>query len=262
MNNSAPTQDHTPQPDVMDVLVIGWMVIGISLLSGSLWEEWAGKAEYLLNHLLLLIFVIGYLIIRRFRVVRVMRWRPVPQSYWQPGLGMTLGAVVILDEIDRLVGVIMPLPPEFLEQIKSAYTPGTVMDVFWLVAGIGILAPIVEESLFRGFIQQVLERKWDTTKGVLITSFIFTTIHLNPYWAIQLLIMSVLMGYLAWRWNSVIPAIMIHAGNNLWSLGLLILADTTICEIYVWHGHVNPLVLALAGFIFWKGFEAINKIQL
>ena len=36
----------------------------------------------------------------------------------------------------------------------------------------------------------------------------------NPFWAVQIFIMGVIIGFLAWRTDSVIPGIIVHALNN------------------------------------------------
>ncbi len=236
------------------------MTFSIIVASGFLFGEWAGKAAYVLTEALLLLLAIIYVKLRRLDLRDVMRWYPVPIRFWGSGIVMALGSAVLLDELDRLVSLIITIQPEQLEQIRDTYTSSNSWDFIWIILGVGIAAPIVEESLFRGFIQRVFESRWDITRAILLTAFLFAVIHMRPYWVIQLLIMAVWMGYLSWKWDSIIPAVLIHAANNLWSVGQLYWLDHPSYEFYEWKGHVNPIWIMIAGFIVWKGFIANSKI--
>ncbi len=136
-------------------------------------------------------------------------------------------------------------------------TPATGWEAFLLVLGLGLAAPIAEESLFRGVIQQTLEARTDVTRGVLLTSLIFASLHLQYWWLIQLLLMAVILGYLAWRWDSIIPAVMIHAANNLWSFWITLLPEEELSRFYLWKGQLHPALWAagialVAGGLFWS----------
>jgi len=246
----------------MDAFAIVWLVFSVILLSAALFGEWAGKAGYILSELLLLILGIVYIRIRKLNLQDVMRWYPVPSSFWLPGILTAVGSAILLEELDRLVSLVIKLTPEQVEHISDSYSATGTFDFLWIIIGVGIAAPFVEESLFRGVVQRAFENRWDITRAVMLTGFLFAAIHLRIYWFIQLLIMAVWVGYFAWKWNSVIPAVLIHAANNLWSVGLLTWVDHPLYELYEWRGHVNPIVVALAVFVIWRGVSMMNKVWL
>ncbi|HIO40049.1 MAG TPA: CPBP family intramembrane metalloprotease [Candidatus Marinimicrobia bacterium] len=134
----------------------------------------------------------------------------------------------------------------------------SVLSAFFLLSTISILAPLGEELLFRGFLQKILEESWkDITKAVLITSIFFAFIHMNPYWIIQIYLMGILLGYLAWRTGSIIPSFILHGLNNTFAL-FLNNATPSIEHIYSWNGHVTPLLLAIAVGLIIFGFKRLN----
>ena len=97
---------------------------------------------------------------------------------------------------------------EFLLQIKaiqlSPENPFSLILVFLTVV---IVAPIGEEMVFRGFLQRFLETSWrDITRAILVSSLFFTLIHFNPYWAIQIYLMGLVLGYLSWLTKSIYPS--------------------------------------------------------
>tara|TARA_B100001250_G_scaffold406706_1_gene426220 strand:+ start:256 stop:981 length:726 start_codon:yes stop_codon:yes gene_type:complete len=104
---------------------------------------------------------------------------------------------------------------------KSLITNET--NIIYLFIAIGIVQPIFEEVLFRGFLFEHLERKWGGFITILITSITFSIVHFQYNFFILFLVlfpMAVLLGYSRWKTKSLLPAIIIHCINN--SLTLLI----------------------------------------
>ena len=168
--------------------------------------------------------------------------------------------MVISDEINILVDKIIPAPESFL-QLEAMLTPENPLSMIILIITIVILAPVGEELLFRGFLQKFLENQWgDVTKAILISSLFFAAIHFNPYWLIQIYFLGVLLGYIAWKTSSVIPAIIFHMVINGSSLLFTRLGEP-IESILLWNGHVNPLILILGGYCFFIGIKQIQGIS-
>jgi len=87
------------------------------------------------------------------------------------------------------------------------------------------------------------ERKGDITRAVILTSLSWALIHANPYWAVQIFVMGVIIGFLAWKTNSVFPGIIVHMVNNLISLIFINSDMDSIIDWYLTGGHVNPIML-------------------
>jgi membrane protease YdiL (CAAX protease family) len=75
-----------------------------------------------------------------------------------------------------------------------------------------ILAPILEELLFRGLIFNKIYGS-NTTK-IIISSVVFAGIHFQFQVFIPLLTLGLIIGYLRYKTNSIFPAIIFHALNN------------------------------------------------
>ncbi|MCF7811936.1 CPBP family intramembrane metalloprotease, partial [bacterium] len=142
-----------------------------------------------------------------------------------------------------------------LELRERSFSVFSAIDTLLIILGVVVIAPITEESLFRGFIQQIFEFRLDITKAVLISSAAFALIHLQPWWVIQQMILAVFIGYLAWKWNSIIPAVFIHAANNLWALRHLLNLGYGEAGCYDWNEHVHPLILTIAVVILFASFN-------
>lgn len=80
---------------------------------------------------------------------------------------------------------------------------------------IALMAPIVEELLFRGAIMGHLQRQgYSPRKTIVVSALVFGLIHINPAQVVFAFLMGLLLGWIAWRTRSLIPVIAGHALNN------------------------------------------------
>jgi len=90
-------------------------------------------------------------------------------------------------------------------------------DLFGLVLlgiTIVILAPIVEEVVFRGFLFGYLDKRYGFFVGALISSFIFASIHIYFIQFPMFLLIGFGLGYIAKRSGSIWPSVFAHFVNN------------------------------------------------
>ena len=201
--------------------------------------------------------VVVYLVRKKYPLFESLRFNPVSKNTAFATLLLSLGAMVISDEINILVDMVIPMPDSFL-QVEAMLKPDNSLSLVLLIFTVVILAPIGEEILFRGFLQKYLENAWgDITRAILFSSLFFAAIHFNPYWMIQIYFLGVLLGYLAWKTDSVIPCIIFHVIINSTSLLFTYLGDS-FESLILWHGHLNPLLLVLGGYLFWIGFKQLK----
>ena len=190
---------------------------------------------------------------------QIFRLKPIPYKILFPVVLLSIGTIILSDEIDRLIHMVFSVP-EYVDQLADFVQFDTPLYAFILISATVIIAPFSEEVLFRGFLQQFLENHWqDITKAVLVTSMFFAAVHMNPGWIIQIYLLGIILGYLAWRTGSIIPGLILHALNNGMALCLQNYQGT-IENIYVWNNHVSPLFLLLAIFLFYTGFKSINSL--
>jgi hypothetical protein len=134
--------------------------------------------------------------------------------------------------------------------------------MFLLIITIVLLAPIGEELLFRGFLQKYLEIAWgDITKAILLSSLFFAAIHFNPYWLIQIYLLGVLLGYIAWQTQSVVSSIIFHVIINASSLIFTFLGEPAESAL-IWRGHINPIILLLGTYLFWIGLKQMKIVRV
>ena len=88
------------------------------------------------------------------------------------------------------------------------------MSKFDIIIGGIILAPILEEILFRGIILEGLLRTYSQEKAIAFSAIIFGIIHFNPPQIVGATIIGFFLGWLYVKSKSILPSIMVHFFNN------------------------------------------------
>ena len=129
-----------------------------------------------------------------------------PAGYWPVLLG-TVGALVVSVTVTQF-GID---PQGVREAIKIAREPAQFAASFAIMA---ILAPLVEELVFRGLLYGWIAGRWGTIAAWLVSSILFAAAHVEPAHAILVLPLGLLFGWLRRRTNSLWPSLVAHAANN------------------------------------------------
>ncbi len=239
--------DGVPQVDVLkqdqEKILDGVM----EMISAGV-SHWTPMMQFtwMLNQAIIILPAFIFLRMRRLSTVIHFRLKSVPIPFIIYAVIIGIAIAVLGDELSRLVDLVKPIPDYLSESLKRILTFKSATDFFTLLLTICVVAPIVEEGLFRGFVQRWFEQNRGVTSGVLATSAIFALVHANLYFLIPILLMAVIMGAMAWRVESIWPPVVVHAVNN--AAGLFA-SNTLGTEDPVWYGfgkHVAPWWLALA----------------
>ncbi|MFI3268191.1 MAG: type II CAAX endopeptidase family protein [Rikenellaceae bacterium] len=106
-----------------------------------------------------------------------------------------------------------PLVSLFPQNLGDIYDMLSKMDTYTLLSCV-IAAPVLEELLFRGIIQSDLEHKYGGISSIIITSLVFSIIHINPAQVIAVFFTSVLISTIYYKTKSLWCCIIIHSFNN------------------------------------------------
>ena len=80
---------------------------------------------------------------------------------------------------------------------------------------VGLLAPLAEEMVFRGAILRSLLRwKSNPWVGIVISAILFAVIHMNPAQMPHAFLVGLLLGWMYWRTDSIVPGVVYHWVNN------------------------------------------------
>jgi len=155
-----------------------------------------------------------------YRIVRARDPRPFREAIaWvRPArpAGHYLGGGALLALSVALCAWALPMPKQKMPMEMLFKDPRSAM----LIAAFGVLvAPVVEELLFRGFLFPVLQRAHGTAIAVGATAALFSVVHAQQYggaWQNLLLIgyVGVVFGVVRAATGSLVPSTLVHAGYN------------------------------------------------
>jgi len=223
------------------------------------------RALVLSAELLLLVPEIIFLKWKKFSFKRAFRLRPVGWPIVAASVLLTIGLIPISDAIDRIVQNWLVVPPEMEELIKESFRFYNPL-YFWVAfLSATIFAGIFEEILFRGFFQKVWETYFSPAWAIAVSAVLFAVVHLNPWWLFQILLLGVLLGYVAFKSDSVIPGIFIHVLNNAIAVVFLNIPDERLGwylkgETVRWYWLAGGMILFAVGFR-WMMESLENSIE-
>jgi membrane protease YdiL (CAAX protease family) len=110
----------------------------------------------------------------------------------------------------------MPELPNFVEQQFDM-----ILGTRWGYLTVGLLAPLAEEIVFRGAIlrallthQSAAGNKLSPSTAIVASAVIFAVIHFNPAQLPHAFLVGLLLGWMYYRTNSILPGVAFHWVNN------------------------------------------------
>ncbi len=97
-------------------------------------------------------------------------------------------------------------------------------DQLYLFVAIVIVAPFIEELLFRGYLYDRIRKRYASWVAILVTGGLFSMAHFTPVTLLPIFILGIFMGMLRERSGSVVPSLVFHSANNLLAFILLIIS--------------------------------------
>jgi len=198
----------------------GWSILAFLvalplLLTPAVWL----LGERSMLAMLALFFISG--LIALVIAVSPMGWQALPAlgfrpaHFWTVVLG-TVGALLVSVAASQLG------EPEGVKQaLDVARTPSLLVASLAVMA---LLAPLVEEAVFRGLLYGWVAGRWGTTVAWLASSILFAAAHVEPTHALLVLPLGLWFGWLRRRTDSLWPSLVAHMVNN----GLAVVAATLI----------------------------------
>lgn len=158
---------------------------------------------------------------RHLRSKKAMKIKTIIRRHNTVAPLYTLWALIMLAAASFSVE---PVTKLFSESMDNMYDLMANMGSATLIVSV-VVAPIVEEILFRGIIQSDLQQVYSPRFSILITSLIFAIVHINPAQAVSAFLLSTIIGYVYYKTESLWVVIFIHFFNNALAQTIFILYD-------------------------------------
>ena len=252
--NEAEESQHPSLKAVFVVILLSMILAGTLTLisSGS-----PARFQLIIGELFLILPAIFYLIAKKYNLAEVFRIKKIDRTTLLISFVLGISISILSDEMDRIVSTFIKLPPELEEILVEMFKVESLMDWMTILLAAVVFAGIFEEMLFRGLLQKALERKYNFQYAIFVSAFIFAVVHLTPF-LLQVLVLGVVLGFLAWRSQSIIPGVILHCINNTLSI-IFINVDENQLSWYNWNEHVNPTIVAIAACITFYAFKSFLR---
>lgn len=130
-----------------------------------------------------------------------------------------VGSVTVFSEMYVVVQRVVPIPPEFEALQRDLLRISGPTDLVFTVALAVVVAPLLEEALFRGVILHGLARRRGPGAAVLWTAAFFAFFHFyNPWQIVPTFFLGLLLGWVVLTTRSLWSSIVLHSAFNGLSL--------------------------------------------
>jgi uncharacterized protein len=123
-----------------------------------------------------------------------------------------IGSSILLSECDNIIQHLFPVNKSFMDSYNNI-VGGMISLVGSIILAV-LIAPIIEELLYRGIILKNLVKRYSPVQSVLISAFIFGLMHLNIWQFTAAFSIGIIIGWWFIETRSLIPCILGHAINN------------------------------------------------
>lgn len=228
---------------LIGVLALISIVIGIpaGLIQRSIDKNFASiinGATYILAMAALLAFAI------KMRGRARLSWKKVIPQVYILALPLAISLSVLMEPLISAI----PMP----NGVKEFFNQFLTHDIYTYVT-IGIAAPLLEEIIFRGIILSGFLKRYSPVTAIIMSAIIFGIFHFNPWQFIPAFVMGLVIGWLYWKTNSIIPGIVIHFINNSLAFAMMALTGDNFIttqqlmgggkSYYIFYGMCIPIFL-------------------
>lgn len=143
---------------------------------------------------------------------------------------------------------LIPTDAPILQDLYKTFENSFLQMLNYKVAGfitVCILAPILEEILFRGFILRgILNSGTPPWIAILVSGIIFGAAHLNPWQFIGAGILGIIFGFIYYKTKSLLLVIFLHAANNIFSF-IMMMKYKQMDEQIIERSSLSPIFISL-----------------
>lgn len=229
----------------MQALVMMPLMLASSVLGGMGEAERAAELyEMMYEHAMLFSALSGLLTIAAVLLIYLIRRKKLGDALWLrrvegPGL---MSGVALAPALYLIITLVMSaLPEEWLESYGEASSSIGTGGLIGVAATV-LVAPVVEELIFRGLMMTRLSQAVPGWLAAVLSAAIFGVCHGHPVWFAYTFVIGLLFGLIDLRLGSIWPSILAHmAFNAIGQVFSILTEDDAVVAALA--------VLALAGLV-------------
>lgn len=248
-------------------LIIPWEVVIILFLTSIILRFLSVPAENLIDNSVLIwliydqiphLIVLSFALLKTNELIRFSFFQMEIRKWYRYFLLFMIVAGIVL--ISFSIVSKFKTAPVLIQLDKINDLTKNFSILFYIK--ILLLAPVFEELVFRGVILNGFLNRYSPTKSILVTSLLFSVLHLNPMQFIIAFLLGLLTGWYFYKTRNLLSCIMIHSLSNLFGITMIkyfvdklhsqvITTDTKIIQIdHFWLVIFLSLSLIVVGFFY------------
>jgi membrane protease YdiL (CAAX protease family) len=115
--------------------------------------------------------------------------------------------------ITKIFGQVPPHP--YIQKLEMTNSPMSYLAVLTSIIALG---PVSEEVFVRGFAYTIFRKRYGKSIGIILSALIFTGLHFNLSWAVPIMILGIILGFLYESTRSLASVIVAHSSINMLSI--------------------------------------------
>jgi uncharacterized protein len=157
---------------------------------------------------------------------RALGWQPLPNAPLNRGsfvLGLIFGGILLSFFVAAASQLFPPKKQLPVEQIMNDHRAA----ILFMVMAV-LVAPVVEETLFRGFLYPVAARTFGVPIGIVLTGLLFGLLHASqlsggPWLVVLIIFVGCVFTWIRAKTGTVLASFIVHtAYNGIQVVGLLV----------------------------------------
>ncbi|MCH4886074.1 CPBP family intramembrane metalloprotease [Acidaminobacter sp. JC074] len=250
-------------PYVMQLLCFFFAGMAIAIVADPSELEVTQLTERLLSFTPLILLLANIIVIalfflvhtskRRHKMTVAYRFNPITV---QEGLLATLiglSSFMVSTGFAALTNI-QSLDVETTESLSNLIINDNFLITF---LGVGIIAPIAEEIVFRGSLFKNLSEHLNIKWVIGIQALVFSLYHMNIVQAFPTLLIGIALGLMVYYTNSIWPAIIMHILNNSMAV---ILSNVLPSDFLIpWIGYLLMMLIGLVAYVVLLMYARKNK---
>jgi membrane protease YdiL (CAAX protease family) len=162
-----------------------------------------------------LAFVLWYGIEKsKTRFGKLFSFKAIRTSLLLPFIITLIGLQIVSAEVNGIVVSIIPGAEAAAQSIMDFAQKETYAFIVFAI----VLAPFVEELMFRGLILHGFLRRYSIKKAIIVSALLFTLYHGNAFQFLPAFFAGVLFAWWFWKTRSLVPCLFGHVFNNAFIL--------------------------------------------
>ncbi len=218
-----------------------------------------GRLIIILGELAILIPPFFILRQRGLTLKQLLPVKSIKTFTWVMSVVLVVGAIGLVSIFEVLAQPLFPIP-DFLRQLESDLSQGSLLETLLLLIAGSLVAPFVEEFIFRGVLQQSFFYRYGSLlPALIIPTVIFALFHVAYLFylpaLLELIFLALLLAWITVKTGNLFVPMLVHGLFNLSSFSGLFITDlekvNTLADLG-WPWIIISTLMSVAGWYYFK----------